>query len=141
MELTAPRACVGLEIEIAEDLLDDALAVVEGPLDGEVEDVGVGHRGHLQFLDRRDLAVGVEDEDVDVLLAAHAVDRRAAGVAAGGADDVHVLAALGQQVLEEIAQKLQGDVLEGQGRAVEEFEDVDPVLVHDRGDLGVVKLA
>ena len=133
MELTAPREYRALKVEVAEDLLDDALAVVEGPADGEIEDVGVGHRGHLQFLDRGDLAVGVEDEDVDVLLAPHPVDGGAAGVARGGAEDVHVLAPLAQQVLEEVAEKLQGDILEGEGGAVEEFEDVDAVGVDAPG--------
>ena len=126
-----------LEVEVAEDLLDDLLAVVEGALDGQVEDVGIGDRGHLQLLHRRDLLVRVQDEDVDVLLAAHPVDGGAAGVAGGGAEDVHVLARFGQQVLEQVAEELQGDVLEGEGRAVEELQDEHAVPVHDRGDLRV----
>jgi hypothetical protein len=79
----------------------------------------------------------MEDEDVDAALAAHPVDRRAAGVAGGGAEDVHVAAALAEQVLEEVAEQLQGHVLEGQGRAVEELEDVDVPLLDHRGDLRV----
>jgi hypothetical protein len=126
-----------LELQVAEDLLDDALAVVEGAANRQVVDVRVGHRGHLQFLHRGDLAVRMEDEDVDAALAAHPVDRRAAGVTGGGAEDVHVAAALAEQVFKEVAEQLQGHVLEGQGRAVEELEDVDVALLDHRGDLRV----
>jgi len=79
----------------------------------------------------------VEDEDVDAALAAHPVDRRAAGVAGGGAEDIHVRAAFQQQVLEQVAEQLQGDILEGQGGAVEQFEDVHLALFDHRGDLRV----
>jgi phage shock protein PspC (stress-responsive transcriptional regulator) len=54
---------------------------------------------------------------------ARAVDGRAAGVAAGGAQDVQVGVPLLQGVVEEVAQELQRDVLEGQGRPVEQLED------------------
>jgi hypothetical protein len=47
-------------------------------------------------------------------LAAHRVLGGAAGVAAGGAQDVERLAATGQFVLEQVAEQLHRHVLEGQ---------------------------
>ncbi len=44
-----------------------------------------------------------------------------------------------QQILEKIAEKLQGDILEGQGGAVKKFEDVNAVAVLQRGHLGMSK--
>jgi hypothetical protein len=58
MEFTAPSRYSILEGQVVEQLLDDALAVVEGAAQGDVVDVGVQHRGHLQLLDRRDPFVG-----------------------------------------------------------------------------------
>ena len=65
--------------------------------------------------------MGVEDEDVDPLLAPHPIDRCAPGIAGGGAEDVHLAAGFLEQILKDIAQKLQGHVLEGQGRSVEQL--------------------
>ncbi len=129
----------GLEVQVAEDLLDDPLAVVEGPADGEIEDVGIGDGRHLQFLDGRDAAMWMKDEDVDILLATHPVNGSTPGVAGSGAEDVHLLAPLLQQILEEVAEKLQGDILERQGRAMEQLKNVDPILMDHRHDLGVRK--
>ncbi len=63
----------------------------------------------------------MQDEDVDVLAAAAAFDRRRAGIAGGGADDHHALATLGQYVVEQATEQLQGEILERQGRAVEQL--------------------
>ena len=128
-----------LELQIVEDGLDDGLPVVKGAAHRQIEDIGIGHRGHLQFLDGADPLVGVEDEDVDPLLAPHPVDRGAAGIAGGGAEDVHFAAGFLEQVLKDIAQKLQGHVLEGQGRPVEQLQDVTVALLDQRGDLRVVE--
>ncbi len=128
-----------LELDVAEDLFDDGLAVVEGTMDGDVEDIAVHDRGHLFFLDRADPFIGMEDEDADPLLAADAVDGGAAGVARGRPEDIEDLAAPVQQILEEVAEKLQGDVLEGQGRTVEEFEDMQTAAVHQGRHFFMVK--
>jgi hypothetical protein len=57
-------------------------------------------------------------EDPHALLAAHRVFGGAAGVAGGRAQDVQLLAAAAQFVLEQVAQQLHRHVLEGQRRAV-----------------------
>lgn len=106
--------------------------------------VGVQHRGHLGLLDGADLALRVHDEDRHILLAAQTIDGSRARVAARGANDGQVLlVALGlalipphEEVFEQVAQELQGDVLEGEGRAVEQFKQVDVALLvegHGRG--------
>jgi hypothetical protein len=122
-------------------------------------DVLVEDGGHLGLLDGADAALGMQDEDRDVLLAAQAVDGGGAGVAAGGTDDGEVmpvwvlLSAFGrrrqgrvkrttaglalvlphEEVLEQVAKELQGDILEGKGRAVEELEEVEVVVEVDEG--------
>ena len=128
-----------LEGEVVEEGLHDGLAVVERAFDGQVEDVGVEDGRHLLFLERADAAVGVHHEDVDALLPAHAADGRAAGVAARRRQDVQAAVALGQDVLKEAAEELEGDVLEGEGRSVEELQDVDGADAQDGRDFGGVE--
>ena len=114
-----------LELHVIEELLEDALPVVEGSPDGDGMHIGIGQGGHLAFLERADSSLWEHDEDVNSLFAADAMDGGAAGVTAGGADDVEFAAVLGQQVFEEISQKLERHVFEGEGGAVEEFGDED----------------
>ncbi len=77
----------------------------------------------------------VQDEDVDVLATAAAFDGRRAGITRGGAHDHHALATLGQHVVEQAAEQLQGEVLERQGRAMEQFEHpLIAVQLAQRGD-------
>ena len=130
---------VALEGEVVEDLLEDALAVVEGAVDGDAVDVRVGDGGHLAFLERADAAVGEHDEDVDAGLSADAVDGGGAGVSAGGAEDVEPLSGLGEDVFEDVAEELEGDVLEGEGWAMEELGDEEVSDLADGDDLGRVE--
>ncbi len=137
MELTAPRRYSPLEFEVVEQLLDDALTVVEGAANGNVVHVRVQHRGHLPLLDRRDAALGMENEDVDARLAPYPRDGGRARVPRGRPENVQPAAVALQQVLEHVAQKLQGDILEGRRRTVEELEDGLRADPHHRRDLGV----
>jgi hypothetical protein len=73
---------------------------------------------HLRLLERAHAPVRAGHEDAHTLLAAHGVFGRAAGVAAGGAQDVELLAAAGQFVFEQVAQQLHRHVLEGQRGAI-----------------------
>ena len=84
----------------------------------------------------------VQDHDVDVGAAAHRLDRRRPGVAARGADDRDLLAALAEHVVEQPADELQGDVLERQRRAVEQLGDPLAVVdLHERDDGRVAERA
>ncbi|MNE09985.1 hypothetical protein D3C80_1026800 [compost metagenome] len=110
------------EALVGEAGLDHLLAVVEVALDRDVVDVVAEDGGHLAALHFGHAVVRVQDEDVDVLAAAAAFDGGRAGVAGGGAQDHHALAALDQHMVEQAAEQLQGEVLEGQGRAVEQLQ-------------------
>ena len=44
--------------------------------------------GHLHFLQGAHTTLGIHDEDVDIFLAAHAVNRSASRIAAGRAENV-----------------------------------------------------
>jgi hypothetical protein len=81
-------------------------------------DVVVLQAEHLRLLEGAHAAVRAGHEDAHALLAAHGVFGRAAGVAAGGAQDVELLRRGAQFVLEQVAQQLHGHVLEGQRGAV-----------------------
>ncbi len=113
------------EGEVGKEPLDDVLAVVEGAVNSQIVDIPVEHGGHLQRLDRAYASVRVQHEEAQALTAAQTLDRGTARVAAGGGHDVECGVAACQHRLEELAEKLQGHILEGQCRAVEEFQHVD----------------
>ncbi len=92
MELTVPILYCALELQVVADGLDDVLAVVEHAFDGDVVDVLVLQAEHLRLLEGAHAAVRAGHEHADALLAAHGVFGRAAGVAAGGAQDVQLVA-------------------------------------------------
>ena len=119
---------LALELQVVGDGLDHVLAVVEHALDGDVVDVGVQQAEHLRLLERAHAPVRAGHEDAHALLAAHGVFGRAAGVAAGGAQDVELFAAARQFVLEQVAQQLHRHVLEGQRGAVGQGFEVEAGL-------------
>ncbi len=126
-----------LEIQVVEQGLDDALAIVEGAADGDVVDVRVRHRGHLPLLDRRDPARGMQDEDPDTRLAAHTGDGRRTRIPRGRPQDIQPAAVTGEQVFEDIAEKLQRHVLESGRGAVEQLQDPLVPDLHQRRHLSV----
>ncbi|MNO90249.1 hypothetical protein D3C76_817560 [compost metagenome] len=127
---------------VGEAGLDHFLAVVEVAFDGDVVDVVAEDRGHLPALHFRHALVRVQDEDVDVVATAATFDGGGTGVTAGGADDHHALVALGQHVVEQATEQLQGEVLERQGRAVEQLQHpLVAVQLTQRRDRGVGELA
>ncbi len=97
-------------------------------------DVVVQDGRHLPLLDRRDRPGGVHHEDSHALAPANAVDGSAAGVAAGGGEDVHRPLPPGEDVLEQVAQQLQRNVLERQRRAVEKLHHEEVADWHGRRD-------
>jgi hypothetical protein len=103
-------------------------------------DVGRRHRGHLAALHLGDPALRVEDEDLDLGPVAAGLDGGRPGVARGGADDGHPLAAPGQHMVEQAPQDLHRHVLEGQGRPVKQLEEPDlPVELLQGRDGGVIE--
>ena len=81
---------------VTKDLLDTGLRVVKVAAHGADRDVIARLRDHLQALDLRHAAVGVEHEDLRARHVGKALQGRLAGVARGGDKDAHLplLAAL-----------------------------------------------
>ena len=105
-------------------------------------DVGGEHRRHLATLDVAHPPLGVEHEDLDARAARQRVDRRRSGVAAGRSDYRQLIVPAGQETFEQQAEELQRDVLEGEGRAVEQLEQpVVRVELNERGHRGVAEPA
>jgi hypothetical protein len=135
-----------------EKSLDNVLAVVESSLNGQIVDVVVENSGHLGLLDGGDLALGVKNENGNILLSAKTVNGSGAGVSTGSSNNSQgvaltilrdVLSVLAdKEVLEEVSDKLERNVLESEGRTVEELHDVEVVLrnqVHNRRDVRVAE--
>jgi len=112
------------EFQVAEECLDDVLAIVKGALHGDAVHIVVEHARHLQLLNRRHAALWKQNEALDALLVAQPIDGGTACVTRSGADDGDALARALQEVLEQVAQRLQRNVLEGERRAVENLHDV-----------------
>ena len=125
-----------LELEVAADVFDNVLAVIEDAVNGHVDDVGVLDGEHLGLLEGGHAAPRGEHEDANAVAAAHGVFGGGAGVAGGGAQDIEDLVAALEFVLEEFAEQLHSHVFEGGGGAVGEAADVDIVFqVLDGDDL------
>ena len=101
--------------------------------------VGIENGCHLSLLDRADLALGVHDEDGNILLTAQAVDGGGTGVTTGSTNDSQVLSVSAllalvhayEEVLEKVADELESDILESERGTVEQF--------HQMQVLGLVK--
>ena len=104
------------------------------PVDRDVVDIGCADRGHLPTLDVADAPLGVQHEYLDPVEPRNGIDRGATRIAAGGTDDGKLAVFAGQEFFEQQAQHLQGDILEGERRAMEEFEQpLALVELHQRG--------
>ncbi|MNE12965.1 hypothetical protein D3C80_1057890 [compost metagenome] len=64
-----------------------------------------------------------ENEDVGALAAGKGIDRSTAGIARCGADDCRAFVAFGKNVIHQARKQLHRHILEGERRAVEEFEN------------------
>ena len=132
----------GGESAVGEHRLDQRLGVVEAAIDRDIVDVAVAHRGHLAPLDRGNAARRVEHEHVDLGPPGERVDRRRAGVARGRADHGQMRVAGAEEALEQQPEQLQRDILERQGRPVEQLEQpVARVELDQRRDRGVIEPA
>ena len=136
-----PEAPPGLEPRVAEEGLHDPLAVVERSLDRDAVHVRVRHGGHLKLLEAARPPLREQDEDPHVRLAAERGDRGAAGVAARRAEDVQGLAGAPELVVEEMPEELEGEVLEGEGRPVEQLQEVEVSERRERCDFRGVEPA
>jgi hypothetical protein len=115
------------------------LAVIKGALHGDVVNIGVQNSGHLSFLNRADLALGVHNEHADILLASQTIDSSRSSVTAGRAHNGQVLPLLAglilalvpanEEVLEEVAQELQSNIFESESWAVEQLQQMEVLFL------------
>ena len=101
--------------------------------------VGVKHSGHLSLLDGADLALGVHNEHTDVLLASQTINSGRPSVTTGRTYNSQVFPLLAglilalipanEEVLEQVAQELQGNILEGESWAVEQLQQVEVLFL------------
>mmetsp|Transcript_3751 Transcript_3751/g.9744 ORF Transcript_3751/g.9744 Transcript_3751/m.9744 type:complete len:288 (+) Transcript_3751:850-1713(+) len=110
-----------LEVEVAEKSLHDILAVIESALDCDAMDVFVEHARHLLLLNCGNTALGKQDEALHVLLATQAINRSTPRVTAGRSEHREPPGPPLQEVFVQIAESLEGDVLERERRAMEEL--------------------
>ena len=124
------------ELEVAHQLLHDGLAIVEGALDRNGENVFSSGAGHLALLQIGDAALGIENEDIDPILAGETVDGGGAGVARGRPEHIDGDAGALNLLFEKIADQLQAEVLEGKAGTMEELEheEIVPKLLQRRID-------
>jgi hypothetical protein len=124
IELTADRRCRVRNAWSPKISFSAACASSNVPSTASASTLSAPGAGHLPLLQRRDAAVRIEDENRGAGLAQQAVDRRRPGVARRRAEDIDRLAPHPALVLVEIAQQLEGEILERQRGAVEELEHV-----------------
>lgn len=113
------------------------LAIVESAVYCQVVDIGVNDGRHLGFLDGADLAVREHDEDGDILLSAQTIDGGRTSIATCSTNDSQMfpIAALlalvlaHEEVFEQVAEKLQGNIFEGKCRPVEQLEQMYVLLL------------
>ena len=128
--------------QIAEQLLHDALAVVERSFDRERMDVALADRRHLAALDVGHAAVRIENVDVGLRLAAEGLDGRRAGVAGGRPENGRPRFPTAERAIHRAPEPLHGEILERQRRPVEELQREEIGLdLHERRGRGVTKAA
>ena len=116
------QACTLQKGLIGKTRLEHRLGIIEVALNGDIKDIIGLHGGHLAPLDLGDAVVRMQNKNIEVVAVATPLDGRRAGVAGGGAHDHRPLTTLGQEMVEDTAQQLQRDILEGQGWTVKHFE-------------------
>ena len=121
-----------VQLFIHEGRLDQRLAVVEDTVDLNGCDV-LAQCGKLALLNGADLALGVEHIDMDALHAEETVGYGRTCIAAGGYQHVDLLflSLSLNKVLEQASHEACTDILEGEGRTVEELQGIDVVLYLD----------
>ena len=118
-ERNAVRGGLGVYRGVGEDALDGGLRVVEVAAYADGVHVRVGGRRHLEALNARRAARGVEYDDLRAVDAREALHRRGASVAARRSKDEDAPPV--RCVTHEDGQHREGDVLEGACPAVEEL--------------------
>ena len=128
------------KVGIVEHRLHQILAIVEGTIDGDIVDIRHANRGHLPTLRFRYPSMRVEHENFCRCATAHRLDGGRSRIARGRTDDDDSFAAAGEHGIEHAPHDLQGHVLEGKGRTMEQLHQPDIVVqLFERSDGCVAK--
>ena len=127
------------QLLVAEQLLDDALAVVERAVDRDGVHVGGLDGRHLPPLHLAHAALGIEHDDLGAAARGEARDGRRARVARGrGEHRDAARRAASRTWSKSLPDELQREILEGQRRPVEELQQpLAGVELDERADGGV----
>ena len=109
---------------VVEQILEPRLRVIESAVDSQRMHIGIVRRRHLPALHLADAAMGIEDEHIHIGQAAERLDRGRAGIARCRAHDGDAPPLARQGDLEQLADQLHREILEGQRRAMEQLEQV-----------------
>ena len=126
----AVRRGFGVDLRIGKDALHGGLRIVKVAPDADSVHVPVRRCRHLQALNLRGAGRGIEHDDLRAVHSGEALHRGTSRVAACRGEDEDALAV--RRMLHEDRQHRQRHVLEGARLAVEELEDVEPVLLDER---------
>ena len=119
------------ELRVGEGELHQPLAIVEVTVHLDRGDI-IAPAGELAFLERRNAALGIEDDRADRASVFGGATDRSAGVARGGGEDGQRLGA--GETVETGEQEARAEILEGAGRPVEQLERAQGRAVAERGD-------
>ena len=106
------------ELQVVRNGFYDVLTIVKHTFNSQVVDVGILQTEHLRLLKRAHPPMRAGHEHPHALLATHGVFGRTTRVAAGGAQNVELLATPSQLVFKQMAQQLHGHVFKSQSRSV-----------------------
>src|SRR5579885_1269112 len=108
---------------VIEHGLDASLGIIERAFKRDHVNIGGPRRCHLAALDLRHAAVRIKDKDIGLRKAAEGLDGRSSGIAGSCADDGYPLSLGFQDVTNHPGEELHSQILEGEGRAVEQLEE------------------
>ena len=110
------------EGRIIEHGLDQILAGIEIALDRDIADIWRQHAGHLPALHFAGAAFGVQDDDINRRAIAAGFNGGGTCIARGRADNRHAFTAFRQHMIKKRPEQLQRHILEGERRAMEQFQ-------------------
>ena len=130
MELADVRWARARSAGVAERLLGQALAVVEGAGDRDRGDVAAEGR-ELRFLHRAHLTVRIQHDHARPRHAVERLGHRAAGVPGRGHQHRQRRLAVAMEMRHQAREHARADVLEGEGRPVEQLDHRQPLVQAD----------
>ena len=122
-------------VGIDQSLLGEPLAVVKRSGDFERSNV-LPERGELFFLRRADASGGIKDDDANAGNAEKRLRHRASCVSRSGHDHGEFLARFGHEISHQPGHEARPEILEGQRRAREKLENMQPLAERSRAEPG-----